>query len=176
MAIDPGPVQCLPGIQVPMVRLPVLPKRICLQVIRKSAGHNEGCRPRCGGPSGAFFAAEKLARAGIETVVFDEKLAWEKPCGGGLTWKAYSQYPFLTEGATPKKVVRDSVLTVPGTRSATLRLDHPILIYSRYDLNAMLLERAPEDARRCRNLRGACTASSSGSRPIRMPAGTVSAL
>ncbi len=55
-----------------------------------------------GGPSGAF-AAEKLAAAGIRTVVFDEKLAWEKPCGGGLTWKAYSQYPFLTDGATPKK-------------------------------------------------------------------------
>src|ERR1700722_9804103 len=43
-----------------------------------------------GGPSGAF-AAEKLAKAGIRTVVFDEKLAWEKPCGGGLTWKTYSQ-------------------------------------------------------------------------------------
>ena len=37
-----------------------------------------------GGPSGAF-AAEQLASAGVETVVFDEKLAWEKPCGGGLT-------------------------------------------------------------------------------------------
>ena len=47
-----------------------------------------------GGPSGAF-AAERLASAGVQTVVFDEKLAWEKPCGGGLTWKAYSQYPFL---------------------------------------------------------------------------------
>jgi flavin-dependent dehydrogenase len=94
-----------------------------------------------GGPSGAF-AAEKLAAAGINTVVFDEKLAWEKPCGGGLTWKAYSQYPFLTDGTTPKKVVTDSVLTAPGSKPARLRLDHPILIYSRYDLNAMLLARA----------------------------------
>ena len=94
-----------------------------------------------GGPSGAF-AAEKLAAAGVETIVFDEKLAWEKPCGGGLTWKAYSQYPFLTEGATPKKVVTDSVLTAPGSKPARLKLDHPILIYSRYDLNALLLARA----------------------------------
>ena len=47
-----------------------------------------------GGPSGAF-AAERLAAAGVDTLLFDEKLAWEKPCGGGLTWKAYSQYPFL---------------------------------------------------------------------------------
>ncbi len=94
-----------------------------------------------GGPSGAF-AAEKLAAAGIQTVVFDEKLAWEKPCGGGLTWKAYSQYPFLTEGATPKKVVTESVLTSQDRVPARLKLNHPILIYSRYELNAMLLDRA----------------------------------
>ncbi len=96
-----------------------------------------------GGPSGAF-AAEKLAAAGIDTVVFDEKLAWEKPCGGGLTWKAYSQYPFLAEGGTVKKVVSDSVLTAPGCKPACLKLDRPILIYSRYDLNAMLLQRAQD--------------------------------
>ncbi len=94
-----------------------------------------------GGPSGAF-AAEKLSAAGIRTILFDEKLAWEKPCGGGLTWKAYSQYPFLKDGATPKKVVTNSVLTVPGSKPASLTLDHPILIYSRYELNAMLLDRA----------------------------------
>ena len=94
-----------------------------------------------GGPSGAF-AAERLASAGVSTVLFDEKLAWEKPCGGGLTWKAYSQYPFLAEGKTPKKVVTDSVLSAPGSAPARLKLEHPILIYSRYDLNAMLLDRA----------------------------------
>src|SRR5205814_1695911 len=37
-----------------------------------------------GGPAGAL-AAEHLARAGLKTYVFDEKLAWEKPCGGGVT-------------------------------------------------------------------------------------------
>jgi geranylgeranyl diphosphate/geranylgeranyl-bacteriochlorophyllide a reductase len=40
-----------------------------------------------GGPAGAF-AAEQLAAAGLEVSLFDEKLAWEKPCGGGLTYKA----------------------------------------------------------------------------------------
>jgi geranylgeranyl reductase family protein len=94
-----------------------------------------------GGPSGAF-AAEKLAAAGIQTVVFDEKLAWEKPCGGGLTWKAYSQYPFLSEGVTRRKTISESILTAPGCAPARLKLDHPILIYSRYELNAMLLDRA----------------------------------
>ena len=94
-----------------------------------------------GGPAGAF-AAERLAGAGIETILFDEKLAWEKPCGGGLTYKAWSRYPFLIETKTPKKSITRTVLTAPNTKPVTLTLDHPLLIYSRYDLNNMLLERA----------------------------------
>ncbi len=54
-----------------------------------------------GGPAGAF-AAERLARAGLKAIIFDEKLAWEKPCGGGLTFKAYNEYPFLIDNAWPK--------------------------------------------------------------------------
>jgi geranylgeranyl reductase family protein len=94
-----------------------------------------------GGPSGAY-AAEQLASAGVDTVVIDEKLAWEKPCGGGLTYKAYSQYPFLSENNTPKKIVRETVLAAPKSKPVTLALDRPLLIYSRYDLNGMLLDRA----------------------------------
>jgi geranylgeranyl reductase family protein len=94
-----------------------------------------------GGPSGAFAAAQ-LASNGIRTVVFDEKLAWEKPCGGGLTYKAYSQYSFLADGETPKKIIRQTVLSAPKSKAVTLSLDHPLLIYSRYDLNGMLLDRA----------------------------------
>ncbi len=94
-----------------------------------------------GGPSGAFAAAQ-LASSGVKTVVFDEKLAWEKPCGGGLTYKAYSQYPFLAESETPKKIIRQTVLSAPKSKAVTLSLDRPLLIYSRYDLNGMLLDRA----------------------------------
>src|SRR6202451_4800779 len=102
-----------------------------------------------GGPSGAFAAAQ-LASNGVDTVVFDEKLAWEKPCGGGLTYKAYSQYPFLAEGDTPKKIVRQTVLSAPKSKPVTLSLDRPLLIYSRYDLNGMLVERAPSGVARAR--------------------------
>ncbi len=94
-----------------------------------------------GGPAGAF-AAEQLSAAGLETVVFDEKLAWEKPCGGGLTFKAYQQYPFLIDNNTPKKLIAETVLAAPKAGDVTLRLRQPILIYSRFDLNRMLLERA----------------------------------
>lgn len=93
-----------------------------------------------GGPAGAF-TAERLASAGIDTVVFDEKLAWEKPCGGGLTYKAYHTYPFLIENSTPHRVVTETILAAPRAKPASLRLSQP-LIYSRIDLNRMMLERA----------------------------------
>jgi geranylgeranyl reductase family protein len=94
-----------------------------------------------GGPAGAF-AASQLASAGLAVQLFDEKLAWEKPCGGGLTYKAYSQYPFLLDNPVPKRLVRETVLAESKAGSVTLKLDDPLLIYSRLDLNRLLLERA----------------------------------
>ncbi len=94
-----------------------------------------------GGPAGAS-AAERLARAGLRTIIIDEKLAWEKPCGGGLTYKAYSQYPYLIENDTPKKVVTDTFLAAPKAGEFKMSLSRPLVIYSRFDLNGMLLRRA----------------------------------
>jgi flavin-dependent dehydrogenase len=94
-----------------------------------------------GGPAGAFAAAQ-LASAGLAVQLYDEKLAWEKPCGGGLTYKAYNQYPFLLDNPTPKRLVAETVLSAPNAGEVTLKLDQPLLIYSRIDLNRLLLERA----------------------------------
>jgi flavin-dependent dehydrogenase len=94
-----------------------------------------------GGPAGAF-AAERLASAGLETRIFDEKLAWEKPCGGGLTYKAYRDYPFLIENDTPKKLITDTFLAAPKAGAVKMALSRPLVIYSRLDLNRMLLDRA----------------------------------
>ena len=94
-----------------------------------------------GGPAGAF-AAERLASAGLKTVLFDEKLAWEKPCGGGLTYKAYHEYPFLIENDTPKKFVSETTLSAPRAGAVKMQLERPLVIYSRMDLNRMLLDRA----------------------------------
>jgi len=94
-----------------------------------------------GGPAGAF-AAERLASAGFETCIYDEKLAWEKPCGGGLTYKAYHQYPFLIENDVPKKIVTNTRLGAAEAGRVNLELNRPLVIYSRFELNRMLLERA----------------------------------
>jgi len=94
-----------------------------------------------GGPAGAF-AAERLSSAGLKTVLIDEKLAWEKPCGGGITYKAYSQYPFLLENSTPKKLVTDTYLSAPKAGRVKMALTRPLIVYSRFDFNNLLLKRA----------------------------------
>ena len=94
-----------------------------------------------GGPAGSFAAAQ-LASAGLSVQLFDEKLAWEKPCGGGLTHKAYTQYPFLIDNDIPKRLVTETVLSAPSAGEVSLKLDDPLLIYSRLDLNRLMLDRA----------------------------------
>lgn len=94
-----------------------------------------------GGPAGAFAAAE-LARAGRDVVLLDEKLAWEKPCGGGLTDKALARWPFLRDTPVEHNWISDCELIAPSGRKVALGLDRPIAIYSRLALNGLMLARA----------------------------------
>lgn len=94
-----------------------------------------------GGPSGAM-CGEQLARAGHNVDIYDEHLAWEKPCGGGLTYKATQCFPFLLDNPLPKKLIRRVEVISAENQRATLDLQHPIVIYSRRILNGMLLDRA----------------------------------
>src|SRR5580692_5929108 len=103
-----------------------------------------------GGPAGAM-CGEKLARSGYNVTLYDEHLAWEKPCGGGLTHKAIKAYPFLLDGPYPKKLIRSIELISSKGNRALLELDRPIVIYSRTVLNGLLLERA--EAAGCRLVR-----------------------
>ncbi len=96
-----------------------------------------------GGPAGALVAAE-LARSGREVLLFDEKLAWEKPCGGGLTDKALARWPFLRAAQVDPKWIRDCELIAPSGRKAAFQLDQPIAIFSRLALNGLVLDRARE--------------------------------
>src|SRR5438270_3404358 len=94
-----------------------------------------------GGPAGAL-AASILAKAGRKVVLIDEHLAWEKPCGGGITHKALRQYPFLADAQVSRNWIRGCELISPGGRRAWFELDHPIAIFSRHTLNDLLLQRA----------------------------------
>lgn len=96
-----------------------------------------------GGPAGAR-TAERLASAGITVTVFEEKQGWEKPCGGGLTHKTLLRYPFLAAASAPHAVITEGELISPSGRRLRLHLTNPTLIYSRRDLNALLLDRAQQ--------------------------------
>jgi len=96
-----------------------------------------------GGPAGAM-CGEQLARSGHKVLIFDEHLAWEKPCGGGLTHKAVECFPFLLDNTHAKKLVRSIELISSNDQRVTLEMSHPIVIYSRIVLNGMLLDRAME--------------------------------
>jgi len=99
-----------------------------------------------GGPSGAM-CGEQLARAGHSVQIFDEHLAWEKPCGGGLTFKATQCYPFLLDNPHPKKLIHHVEIISAENHRAKLDLQHPIVIYSRTVLNGLLLDRARDRIR-----------------------------
>jgi flavin-dependent dehydrogenase len=96
-----------------------------------------------GGPSGALCGAE-LARAGHSVNIYDEHLAWEKPCGGGLTYRATEHFPFLLDNAHPKKFIHSVEIVSAENQRVKLSLKHPIVIYSRRVLNGFLLDRARE--------------------------------
>ena len=107
-----------------------------------------------GGPAGAL-CGERLATHGFQVTIFDERLAWEKPCGGGLTHKAIEAYPFLLNGSQPKKIVRTAELISGGGHRARFEMSHPIVIYARKVLNGLLLDRAVSAG--CRAVRSRVT-------------------
>jgi len=94
-----------------------------------------------GGPAGALAAAS-LAQAGHRVFLFDEKPAWEKPCGGGLTHKALEHWPFLRQALVDRNWVRECELIAPSGHRVSFALAHPIAIFSRCVLNGLLLDRA----------------------------------
>jgi len=105
-----------------------------------------------GGPAGAM-TAERLMR-GYErpnsgqdparVVVFEEKLGWEKPCGGGLSYKALKEYPFLLSAEGLANPVWKMEIRAPGDARVCLNLRQPLVIYSRRALNHFLLQRGEQ--------------------------------
>ena len=88
------------------------------------------------------MAGERLARGGRQVAVIDEKLAWEKPCGGGITPKALLRYPFLGEAPAARNWVGACELISPAGRRVAVPFSQKIAIFSRRVLNGLMLDRA----------------------------------
>jgi flavin-dependent dehydrogenase len=104
------------------------------------------------GPAGSLAAA-KLVRAGCRVLLLDEKMAWEKPCGGGITHKAIAHYPFLSEAPVERNWVSQCELVSPGGHRVQFRIDQPIAIFSRRVLNGFLLDMAIQAGTEFRQIR-----------------------
>jgi flavin-dependent dehydrogenase len=77
--------------------------------------------------------------------LFDPKGAWEKPCGGGVTSRALSEYPFLLESPSHESnQIERLVIISSRDRRIRVKLHYPFAIYSRRTLNGLLLDRAQE--------------------------------
>jgi len=97
-----------------------------------------------GGPAGAR-AAETLARgwgSACSVRVFEERVGWEKPCGGGLSHKALARYPFLAAATEGSRLVHDAEFVAPSGEAMHFHLRSPLAIYARSTLNQLLLRRA----------------------------------
>jgi flavin-dependent dehydrogenase len=94
-----------------------------------------------GGPGGAFCSSI-LAQKGFRVTLFDYRAAWEKPCGGGVTYKAIERYPFLREALHPRRVIQAIEVRSPRNQAVTVPLTSPLSIYSRNILNKIILDLA----------------------------------
>ena len=89
-----------------------------------------------GGPAGARTAEtlaqgwglRRAASGGHRVLVFEEKIGWEKPCGGGLSHKALERYPFLAETTGRGTLVRDAEFVAPTGETMCFRLRSPLAI------------------------------------------------
>ncbi len=92
------------------------------------------------GPAGAR-AAERLALAGAEVVLFDPHAPWEKPCGGGLTAAALENVPDLGELCSRARRIEAVRLETRATE-VRVPLERPLYVLSRRELGAWQLARA----------------------------------
>lgn len=90
------------------------------------------------------MAAETLARGGVRVTVFEEKSAWEKPCGGGIPPRALARYPFLLDAVEEHQRLEDVEMVAATGASVRFRLRRPLVVYSRATLNQLLLRRAAD--------------------------------
>jgi flavin-dependent dehydrogenase len=89
-----------------------------------------------------------LSRLGNEVVLFDNTTETEKPCGGGVTFKAFQKMPWLHEHPLPHNEIRNIRLIAHDGYQSVLPLAHPVRIFSRLSLESNLRQRAAESGAR----------------------------
>jgi flavin-dependent dehydrogenase len=94
------------------------------------------------GPAGSLLAYH-LARDGAGVTLFDASHPREKPCGGGVTGKALALLPEAPEDdPLPARWMSACRFESGDGAAVDLRLDRPVAVAARLELDAWLLRRA----------------------------------
>lgn len=96
-----------------------------------------------GGPAGAR-AAELLTRRGADVTVWDPRVPWEKPCGGGLPASSFDTMPELRELRERARRIDAVRFETADERGFSVTLDRPMYMVSRRDLSRFQIDRAVE--------------------------------
>jgi flavin-dependent dehydrogenase len=131
-----------PAGAVAALRLIEAPTSWCVSAVDSAAEHRRSTA--VASRTNYATATTPVLERGTRVLVFEEKRGWEKPCGGGLPYKALRQYPFLLEASNPHVCIRSLELVAANGDSVRFPLHEPLAIYSRATLNGLLLRRAEE--------------------------------
>jgi len=95
-----------------------------------------------GGPAGAT-ASRKLSQLGIDNILLEKDLSFQKPCGGGLMFSAYEEFDI------PQSLIKKEIHTIkivsPKLNEAIIDIyNYPLTIVHRCEFDAKLRELAKE--------------------------------
>ena len=91
--------------------------------------------------AGAYFA-HLAVRRGIEVHLFDPRVPWDKPCGGGLTGKAMTALAAVPTIARDAEAVTEFSLIAPSGGRAEFTTTDPLFLLPRFDLGEALVRAA----------------------------------
>lgn len=97
-----------------------------------------------GGGPGGTWASILLARRGHSVTLLDPQAPWEKPCGGGITWRAIDRFDVFA-GELPRKSIEEITVYFGDRNSVKVSPKRPPAIVSRKELAQFLLN----EAQRC---------------------------
>jgi geranylgeranyl reductase family protein len=92
------------------------------------------------GPAGTW-ASILLAQRGHSVTLIDSQAPWEKPCGGGVTAKALSNFGVF-ESSLPRTIIDRVTIYFGDINSVNVTPQKPIAVVSRQDLARHLLQDA----------------------------------
>src|SRR5215475_12205390 len=91
-----------------------------------------------GGPAGSW-ASILLSKRGHAVTLIDSQAPWEKPCGGGITTKAFTRFGIFETGL-PRTLIERITIFFGDSNSVSVTPLSPSVVVSRQELGKYLLD------------------------------------